>query len=248
MRICYQEMNPEPDCPVGLRSALEKLLREVARPGIEIEVRFPTKRLGDTGAASSEFNADYVACIQQAEEDGFDSVLVGGFYIPSVYEAKRVCDIPVLSPGESAMLCAHLMGAKYAIVAYPGPLIGHLIESQIDQYGLRGKAIVNPVRFMAFPERDLWRIGDGMDPTPMVESFLQVSRGAVQEGAEVIIPGCTCTSLIHDQLSQAVETEIGVPVLSPVQAELKLAELLIDFKRKMGFHISRAGAFFRNSD
>jgi allantoin racemase len=242
MKLCYLEMNPEANAPTNLRTALTKLLERAARPGTTVEVRFPKESLGGAGVDSSTFNAAYVALLKQAEQDGFDGVLMGGFYIPSLYEARRVCRIPAVSPAESAMLMAHLIGARYAILAYPGQLIRPLIERLIDQFGFRGKAILNPVRFVGYPESDLWKIGKGLDPTPMVRSFVQVGKQALEDGAEVIIPGCTATSLIHDSISHELE-EIGVPVLSPVQAELKVVEMLVDLQKNLGFFVSRCGVF-----
>jgi allantoin racemase len=240
-------MNPEPDVPIGLRAALNKLLGGAARPDTEVEVRFPAQPLGSKGVASSEFNAGYVACSQQAEREGFDGVLIGGFYIPSVYEARRSCDIPVVGPAESAISLAHVLGAKYAILAFPGPLIRYLIECLIDQSGFRSRAIANPVRFVDYPESDLWKIAEGVDAAPMVQSFLEVAQQAVDDGAEVLIPGCTATSLIHEQLSQTITAGTGAPVLSSVQAELKLAEVLVDYRNNLGCHVSRIGAFFQRS-
>jgi allantoin racemase len=246
MRICYHEIHPESFCPVGLRAALEKLLNEAKRPNTEVEVRFPHKYFGGTGVGSNGFNVDYIECIKQAEAEGFDAIVLGCFADPGLQEAKRVCGIPIVGPAESTMFWANMLGAKYAIAAFPAPGTRNLMERLIDRYGFRAKAIWNPVRFAAYPERDLWKIGAGMDATPMVESFAQVSRQAVEDGAEVIILGCTCTSLIHQRLVQAIE-EVGAPVLSPPQAGLKTAEVLVDFKRNMGFYISRVGTFFQES-
>jgi Asp/Glu/hydantoin racemase len=242
MRICYFEINPEPDVPIGLRIALEKLLEAIARPDTDVEVRFPERKLGDGVVGSSSFNAEYVACIKRLEHEGFDGVVMGCFADPGLFEAKRACSIPVTAPAESSLLLAHLFGSRYAIVAFPAPATRYRMERHIDQYGFRTKAIVDPVRFVAFPESDLWRIGEGMDATPMLDSFRETTIRAVQDGAEVIIPGCTATSLIHDRLLQIMD-EIGVPVLNPPQAGLKAIEMLVDFEGKLGFHISRIGTF-----
>jgi allantoin racemase len=242
MRVCYHEINPEPDVPRGLRAALEKLLGQIARPDTEVEVRFPKQGLGDREVGSSSFTADYVACLRQAEVDGFDGIVLGCFADPGLYEAKRVCNIPIVGPAESSLLMAHLFGTRYAIVAYPAAGTRHRMERHIDRYGFRGKAIVDPARFVAYPESDLWKIGVGMDSAPMVESFLKVSKAAIKDGAEVIIPGCTATALIHDQLEQVLD-KISVPILNPAQAGLKMIEILVDSRAKMGFHISRIGAF-----
>lgn len=241
MRICYHEINPEPGVPVGLRAALERLLGEAARPDTEIEVRFPRESLGGRGVGSCGFSADYIECLKQVEKDGFDAVVMGCFADPGLNEARRVLHIPVLGPAESAMLCAHLLGATYAVIAYPAPGTRYAMEKHIDEYGFRGKAIVNPVRFMRFPERDLWEIGKGVDSTPMVESFRETAKKAVEDGAEVLIPGCTATSLIHDRISQL--DDIPAPVLNPPQCGLKMAEVLVDLKEKVGGHISRVGSF-----
>jgi allantoin racemase len=242
MKICYQRVSPRNSAPPTQIAALERLLREAARPDTEFEIRCPDKLEDGVWSFHSGFNVNFIKQVKQAERDGFDGVIIDCFRDPGLQEARQICEIPVVAVAESSMLLAHLIAGKFAIVAFPTPSTRSYCEGLIDRYGFRGKAIVNPVRFMSYPESDLFRkIGQGEDPTYLVDNFMEVARGAIQDGAEIIIPGCTTTSMIHEHIREIKGT--GVPVLSPVQAALKMVEVLVDIKEKIGFHISRASTY-----
>jgi allantoin racemase len=242
MKICFQRVSPKNSAPASQITALEELLKEAARPDTEFEIRCPEKLEDGVWSYNSEFNVNYIKQVQQAERDGFDGVIIDCFRDPGLQEARQICEIPVVAVAESSMLLAHLIAGKFAIVAFPSPNTRAHYEGLIDRYGFRGKAIVNPVRFMKYPESDLFRkIGKGQDPTYLVDNFMEVARKAIQDGAEIIIPGCTTTSMIHKYIKEIKGTV--VPVLSSVQAALKMVEVLVDCKEKIGFHISRASTY-----
>ncbi len=242
MKICFQRVSPKRFTPAKQLAALERLLREVARPDTKFEIRCPDQFDDGVWSYHGGSNLSYIKQVKQAEKDGFDGVMLDCFLDPGLREARLVCEIPVVGVAESSMLFAHLMAGRFAIVAFPSVSTRASFEELIDRYGFRGKAVVNPIRFLAFPESDLFqKIAKGEDPTYLVENFMEVARGAIKDGAEIIIPGCTTTSMIHEHISEIKGT--GVPVLSPVQAALKMVEALVEFKGKKGFHISRAGTY-----
>jgi len=58
------------------------------------------------------------------------------------------------------------------------------------------------------------------------EALVSESRKALEEGADTIILGCT--GMIG--MAKALEEKLGVPVIDPAVASLKLAEILVDMK------------------
>jgi Asp/Glu/hydantoin racemase len=66
------------------------------------------------------------------------------------------------------------------------------------------------------------------------------------DGAEVIIPGCTILSTV---LSANNFCEInGVPIIDPIAASIKMAEVLVDLRKSCNYQVSRTGLYGREKD
>jgi Asp/Glu/hydantoin racemase len=66
------------------------------------------------------------------------------------------------------------------------------------------------------------------------------------DGAEVIIPGCTILSTV---LSANNCCEInGVPIIDPIAASIKMAEVLVDLRKSCKYQVSRTGLYGREKD
>jgi len=73
-----------------------------------------------------------------------------------------------------------------------------------------------------------------------------VSKKCVKEdGAEVIISGCTIMSaLFTNYFKDDPVNIIGVPVIDPMYTAFKFAEMMVDLKRMAGYPaVSRAGLY-----
>ena len=164
--------------------------------------------------------------ILRAEKEGFDGVSIACFFDPALTAAKQLLTIPVTGLGESAMHLACMMGLKFAIIT-SDPRYVSVMEESISSYGLRSRAIErNPVRSLTISWEELFGSIMGGDYTPVVENFRLIAGGCIEDGAEVLISGCGLTS---PMLSQAGVTEVDrAAVIDPLQASLKLTEMLVD--------------------
>lgn len=80
-------------------------------------------------------------------------------------------------------------------------------------------------RLASCPSLELAVLDTVVDRERVVERLLRVGRTAVEEdGAEVLILGCAGLG----DLAPRVQRELGVPVIDPNAAALKLAETLVD--------------------
>lgn len=86
----------------------------------------------------------------------------------------------------------------------------------------------------------------------MIESFRQVARELIADGAEVLIPGCmVMTSAMRiasgceEEYSNGLTEVDGVPVVDVVGAASKLAEVLVSLKKGGSTGISRKGFYGR---
>jgi allantoin racemase len=180
-----------------------------------------------------------------AEEEGFDAVMLGCFGDPMIWEIRQAINIPVVSPGESSMLLASLMGYKFGVVAiHPLNIIGQ--EHKINKYGLRERL----AGIRAIPETSEQQIMAMQDCYHEIKAFKKVARELIADGAEIIIPGCALMSPAL-RLAPGAEkdypqglTEVdGVPIADVLGDTVKLAELLVSLKQAGSSWISRKGLY-----
>ncbi len=108
-------------------------------------------------------------------------------------------------------------------------------------YGMEGMGIRDPVRFLEHTE--FWKHYNSWNLKGILPEFEKVAMQCIEDGAEVIIPGCTVLSVLlaTNDYSKVEGTE--VPVLDPVSAEIKMAEVLVDLKKKLGVQLSRVNTY-----
>ncbi|MFH1009526.1 MAG: aspartate/glutamate racemase family protein [Candidatus Latescibacterota bacterium] len=176
----------------------------------------------------------------RAEKAGYDAVFISCNLDIGLYEARSLVNIPVTATLESAALVAHTMGTKFSLITVDDQN-GRIQEMMLGQYGLGGKlASQRPIGIDAnelYPEKT---------PEDVVyQKAVEVSTRCVEEdGAEVIIPGCTLIgSLLTHRMTQAV-ADIGVPILDGMMTGFKMAEMMADLCKLAGVPpASRRGYF-----
>lgn len=167
--------------------------------------------------------------VRRAEAEKFGAVIIGCFYDLAVREARELVSIPVVGPAESTMLVACTLGHKFSILVGRRKWIPKM-ENNARMYGLRERlASIRPlgirvVEMLAEQKR-------------LKESAAREGRAAVEEdGAEVIVMGCTMESGFADELSRT----LGVPVLDPVVTSWKFAEMQADMYSSLGISHCKA--------
>jgi len=174
-----------------------------------------------------------------AEKEGYDAVFISCNLDIGLYEARQLVDIPVTATLESAALVAHMMGAGYSLVTVDHQN-GKIQESLLSTYGLHDHFVSQ--RPFNIDANDLYP-----DRTPtgeVIEAVVQTARACVEEdGAEVIVPGCTLAGsvLTHDVAD--AEAVIGAPVLDGMVTGFKMAEMMADLAAAGLPTVSRRGWF-----
>ena len=167
--------------------------------------------------------------IRRAEAEKFHAVVIGCFYDPGLREARELVRIPVIGPAESTMLVACTLGHKFSILVGRRKWIPKM-ESNARLYGLKDRlASIRPLEI---------RVTEMLaQQKKLKESTAREARAAVEEdGAEVIVMGCTAESGFADELSKA----LGVPLLDPVVTSWKFAEMQADMHSMLGISHSKA--------
>jgi allantoin racemase len=178
---------------------------------------------------------------RNAEEEGFDAVIVGCFGDPMLHEMRQVLNIPVVGIGESSMLLSSIMGRKFGVVTIsPYNIPGQ--EDRITLYGL--KECSAGVR--AIPESGKEQINALVDAGKTIEAFKKAARELIAAGAEIVIPGCSLMSPAlrlapgaEKEYSNGVTEVDGVSIADVINDTVKLAETLASLKRGGSSWISR---------
>lgn len=171
-----------------------------------------------------------------AEAEGFDAYAISTLPDPALREIRSLLRIPVVGYGESAMLTACLLGARFSIVVFISELTALLTENA-KRYGLADR--LAGVSDAGFRFNDV--LQGFAEPAPLIERFYDAARVQIAGGAEVIIPGEAplCVLLA----SQGVSSVDGVPVLDSLSCWVKHAEMLVDLKRQSGVERCQRGYF-----
>ncbi|MCR4434039.1 MAG: aspartate/glutamate racemase family protein [Caldiserica bacterium] len=180
----------------------------------------------DTGAESVENGYDdtwnalaTILEVEKAEKEGFDGVIISCFGDPGLRAAKEAVKIPVVGVAEASIHLASMLGRRFAVITAGPPDAGAYIMDNFKVYEMDHKCIA--VRSVGFNVLDLTE-----DKTKVVTQFVQIAKELIQEGAEVMVIGCTGMTELAGQIAK----ELPVPVINPAPAALKVCEDLVSLK------------------
>jgi allantoin racemase len=176
---------------------------------------------------------DILHLIAEAETEGFDAAIIGCFYDVGLQAAREVARLmPVVAPCEASTHLAATLGDKFSIIVGRRKWIPEMRENVV-KYGMGD-------RLASFKSVDLGVLEFHQDEVETARRFRQVAREAVEDdGAEVVILGCTATYGFFEELQE----ELGVPVIDPMIAALKTAEFAAELKTRLGWSHSKIGAY-----
>ncbi|MGB9813603.1 MAG: aspartate/glutamate racemase family protein [Thermovenabulum sp.] len=155
---------------------------------------------------------------EKAQEENYDGVIIYCFNDPAVRAAKEKLNIPVVGLMEAAVSLAMLLGRKFSIITTTKRGIG-TTEDLLKMYGFYEKCA--SIRAVEMDVLELSDIGK------LEEMALKVSKIAIEnDNADVLILGCG--SMLG--ISESISKSLGIPVIEPGVAALKLCEDLIEIK------------------
>jgi len=166
--------------------------------------------------------------IRKAEREGYQAAVIGCFYDPGLREARELVRIPVTAPAEASMHVAATLGHKFSIIVGRGKWVPKM-EDNVNRYGLERK--LASFRILNFTVKRMRREREGLERAVAREARLAVE----EDGAEVIVLGCTVEAGFSRQLMR----RLRVPVIDPVITSFKYAELLADLYSKLGLSHSK---------
>jgi allantoin racemase len=176
----------------------------------------------------------------QAEKDGFDAVFLSCNLDIGLFEARSLVNIPVTATLESAALVAYMMGTKFSLISVDDQN-AKIQKMMLGQYGLDGKWASN--RSIWIGASDLYP--DQTSEDTVYQKALEAGRKAVlEDGAEVLIAGCTLIgSVVTHRVKDPME-EFGAPFIDGMVPGFKMAEMMADMCQSTGMPpVSRTGFF-----
>ncbi len=150
----------------------------------------------------------------------YDAMFVNCFGDPCVEAVREVTKIPVPAVGETSMVMAGLLGDKFAVIS-PTRTSAHQVESNARRMGLDiGTFSVVPLEIPVLQlEKDRGRT---------IREIAKVANECLNNGAEVIVLGCTGMAYMADEIRRKIEA----PLIEPASLTLKVAEALVDLRMR----------------
>ncbi len=179
----------------------------------------------------------------RAQDAGADVALIACGNDPALLMAREALDIPVLGITESAMLLACSLGKRFACVGVEGDC-ADIVEANIEAYGLSDKAIRrNPARTADLAESLIpWFTDPEVVRNHVIPRFEEAARGAIEDGAEVIVCSCAGFAVLSKHGYHKVSgTE--VPVIEGVLAGAHLARVHGTLRKLHGIGTSKQRTF-----
>jgi allantoin racemase len=160
--------------------------------------------------------------VRQAEQDQSTAVLIDCMSDPGLDPMREAASIPVLGPAHTCAWVASSLGHSFSILGTLSEM-GHKFISQMNEYGTHGKLASVRTTGLSVQEVE-------SDPDRLSEALLREGQTAVeQDGAHVLIPGCTGMIGIASELQNSLAKRgINVPVLEPPAVAVKMGEALSD--------------------
>ena len=175
-----------------------------------------------------------------AEREGYDAVFISCNLDIGLYEARSLVNIPVTATLESAALVAHMMGTTYSLITVDDQN-ARIQQMMLRQYGLDGK--LASYRSIGIDANDLYPEKTSEDT--VWQKAVEASRKCIeQDGAEVIIPGCTLIGSVLTHRGGDGREAVGAPVLDGMVTGFKMAEMMADMQKLADVPpVSRVGFF-----
>jgi Asp/Glu/hydantoin racemase len=242
-RIWYQSMTPLAHL-TNYRQAIEACAARTCSPGIEVSVNGVSAALYHDRAPADVLKYAYgklasqrevIDICRKAEADGFAAVVLGSFSEPFLTEIRSLLQIPVVSLAEASLLVARSLAAEpFALITIGAPNAKQL-RGLVRRHGFDNH--VSAVLHLSNPATETDLNAALAAPQAVAEDFAAVATGAIEAGADVVIPAEGLLNLIVHR--SGLKTIGQATILDSVAVSLLYAELLINLRTRVGNAVGR---------
>lgn len=222
MKVLYQLTSPMEQTVLGAAEVKRRteFLRARAGAGVEVEVR---SLAAGPASIESAWEAALVVpelteAVQRARSEGFHAVIVGCFSDPGLDALRELVTIPIVGPGAAAIHVAAQLGTRFSVISPLDKAAGS-VAARMRALGVAEQFA--SVRGIGMSVLDLAR-----DREAVLERVAEVGRTAARDdGADVLVLGCMSMGFLG--VTDDVQKRIDIPVVNPVMAALKTAEMIV---------------------
>lgn len=197
----------------------EGLLKEWAFPTTEVEIRTVSQGPASIESMYEEYLSipETAKLMVEAEQDGVDGAILGCAGDPGLDAYRELTEnMVVVGPGMAGMHVAALRGSRFSVLTVTDSTVNSVYELA-DKSGLRGKMV--SVEAVNIPVLDLAK-----DRQSTLEKMIVFGKKAMDKGADSLVLGCMSMGFL--EVAEDMEKELGIPVINPSKAALKLTESL----------------------
>lgn len=172
--------------------------------------------------------APLLSAIRWAREKDYDAVCVGCFYDPGLRAAREVAGrMAVTAPAQACLHTAATLGSRVSIMVANRTCLAETRDAAASA-GCAG--LVASYRSLEMRVHDFQE-----DPGLARERLRTEAYHAIyHDQADVIVLGCT----LEFGLGEALQDELGVPVLDATLTTVAFAEYLSSLEQRAGWHAS----------
>ena len=209
-----------------MEDEFRKVSEKIKDPGTEFDIIWVKKGVEVATARYGILIGGFFGLLEleKAQEEGYDAAITFCAYDPALDAAKEKLDIPVVGLFESGVHLASMLARSFSILDIDSTEESAKVvfEEILRVYGLDHKLASH--RCTDVPILDIKKKKDSGE---LQRALLEAGRKAVEEdGAEALVLGCGALT----GLSGYLQEELGVPVIDPAQAAIKLAEDLVKLR------------------
>ncbi len=234
MKIMVMKHTPQKATamPHSLEVLRSIILERYASPGTEIECCFPEDLLGGGAVHSRQMQNKVLSGFDrhllapaiikkalEAQERGFDAVVLTNTYDPGVEGARFVVRIPILGVARASCHLASILSDKIGIIV---PFETHLPNTYrlLQSYGLEGRiATIVPANPPVSKDKSYEEV---------LQCFRVAGEKCVAAGAQIVIPLCGVFVPMTIP-AQVLAGQIGVQVIDTLSVGIGLAEWMVRF-------------------
>ncbi len=167
-----------------------------------------------------------------AEREGYDAFAGNCLLDPGLHEIREILHIPSIFIGEASLLFACMLGGKFSLISH-NPNYLEMMNKKVLLYGLEKRAA--PPQTFKITLTELAQ--SFKNPDKVAEEFTKAAKRAVENGAEVLVPGCNVLNMFC--VSNGIREIDGMVVLDAFSVLIKTVEMMVDLEKKTGLSVSR---------
>jgi Asp/Glu/hydantoin racemase len=253
VRLWHQSFTVLQDLPPYV-DGLKERIAEVVRPDTEVVLHGQIPGTYSSNYPGSDLaygvlywmhGLQWLAAAREAQDQGFDAIVLASIASPMAREMRTIVDIPVVGYGEAAFNLAGIYGRRAGMLFFIKERLDFWPE-QLRQWGLQERFAGIEHAGVGFQDVLLAYLNADRRDEVVGKIIAQGEKLVRETGADVIVPGEMPMNLL---LARAGVHEIaGAAVIDGIAATFKFAEMLVDLKQVAGMHPSRHGYFHAAPD